>query len=62
MTLSKALMDRLAALRSRKSQTAAAESTMPDTFDLRLQRIGTREARVPLRPVLFRNRPAPLGA
>ncbi len=60
MTL-KALKDRLATLTARKTKTGGVD-TLADTFDLRLQRIGTREARLVARPVLFKNRPAPLGA
>ena len=57
MTLIQSLKGRIATLKPAKRA-----STAPDTFELRLQRIGIREARVPARPVLFRNRPAPLGA
>ena len=57
MTLIQSLKGHIATLKPAKRA-----ATAPDAFELRLQRIGSREARVPLRPVLFKNRPAPLGA
>lgn len=57
MSFAKALIARLTARASRKAATPSF-----DAFDLRLQRIGLREARVPVRPVLFRTRPELLAA
>lgn len=37
------------------------KSEGPDAFDLRLQRIGTRERRRQARPVLFRLQPQPMA-
>jgi hypothetical protein len=43
-------------LYNRKTEAA------PDAFDLRLQRIGTRERRLSVRRSLFRSKPAPSAA
>lgn len=51
MKLGKTLIARLGSFSRKKSAEQAA-----DLFDLRLQRIGNREGRVPLRPVLFKSR------
>ena len=40
----------------------APKSEGPDAFDLRLQRIGSRERRRQARPILFRPQPQPLAA
>ncbi len=40
----------------------ARKDSQPDQFDLRLDRIGKRERRLEVRPVLFRNQPAPREA
>lgn len=61
MTLGKTIAARLG-LFSRKKPAGRAATDAPDTFDLRLQRIGTREGRLPARQVLFRTRSEPLAA
>ena len=44
-----------------KRSLFAPKATDPDVFDLRLQRIGTRERRRQARPILFRPQPLPLA-
>lgn len=60
MSFTKALIARLTGRASRKGGAKSAGPSF-DPFDLRLQRIGLREARVPVRPVLFRTRSALLA-
>ncbi|MFT4151154.1 MAG: hypothetical protein QM656_13230 [Paracoccaceae bacterium] len=60
MTFGKTLFARLG-LFARKKPVAEAP-LVPDFFELRLERIGKREGRVPTRPTLFRTRSAPLAA